>query len=161
MSLALFISWALIILHYERQKLKNYCIIHYSSVWVFCFLLHPYFATLIYFRFFLQNECSFNHVMIRSFVFNMHDFFDIVSGQEPQYIYQDSKLLWVFHPIFVSRFGWQSLRKTKILSNSLFVCFLFSIFVLPVLPCKQKTSYRRMLLLGRVVVNACGVLTYL
>ena len=125
-------------------KLKNYCIIHYSSVWVFCFLLHPYFATLSNFRFFLRNECSFNHVMIRDFVFNMHDFFDIVSGQEPQYIYQDSKLLWVFHSHFCFSFRLTIITKNKnIKQNSLFVCFLFSIFVLPVLPCKQKTLYRK------------------
>ena len=45
----------------------------------------------------------------------------------------------LFIPFFVFRFGWQKLRKTKILLNSSFLLLLFFIFVLPVLPCPQKT----------------------
>ena len=49
----------------------------------------------------------------------------------------------LFVPFFVFRFGLQKFRNTKILRNSLFIYLLFFILVLPVLPCKRKTSYRK------------------
>ena len=51
-----------------------------------------------------------------------------------------------FHPILVTWFlFFFGDEVTKILRNSLFIFYflLFFIFILPVLPCKPKTSYRK------------------
>ena len=50
--------------------------------------------------------------------------------------------LWAFHPILVTLFlvcFSKSMNFTKILRDSLFIFF----FILPILPCKWKTSYRK------------------
>ena len=53
---------------------------------------------------------------------------------------KQARLLWAFHPIFVTWFLVVLGDKvTKILRNSLFIFH----FVLPILPCKWKTLYRK------------------
>ena len=48
----------------------------------------------------------------------------------------------------------KSYEKRKILHNSLFVFLLFFIFILPVLPCKRKTLYRKSLNLFLFLVTS-------